>query len=229
MDKSEENAAVAEGTPTPVDVNGAFAFPDPDKSQRNIRFIDSGYNTLFHIPDGGNLAIARFDGGERTYPCQYIDSHHVLIGTETLHICEFAEIMERNGSVYRPENPQKGDILDTYEIFQLDLSDRKASAYSFCSYEMAKGKIKPAHYQRMYAGVLAPTVTLEALYQKHNRDSRPFGRRMRSLSVSDIVVLNRDGERQAFYVDSFGFTECKEFLKPPRRTRSPKKKTGQAR
>ena len=200
-----------------------------DAPERRIRFTDSDRHALFDIPDGGNLLIARFDGGERTYPCQYIDSHHVLMGTETLHICEFAEIMERNGSVYRPENPQKGDILDTYEIFQLDLSDRKASAYSFCSYEMAKGKIKPAHYQRMYAGVLAPAVTLEVLYQKHNRDSRPFGRRMRSLSVSDIVVLNRGGERQAFYVDSFGFKECKEFLKPPRRARSPKKKTGQAR
>ena len=81
----------------------------------------------------------------------------------------------------------------------------------------------------MYAGVLAPTVTLEGLFRKHNSDSRPFGQRMRSLSVSDIVVLNRGGERQAFYVDRFGFTECKEFLKSPRRTRSPKKKSGQAR
>ena len=201
-----------------------------DKPKRYIRFIDSDYNTLFHIPDGANLTVTDFDGQERTYPCRYIDSYHVAIGkNDAFHICEFAELMERNGSVYRPENPQKGDILDTYEIFQFDLSDRKASAYSFCPYEMAKGKIRPAHYQRMYAGVLAPTVTLEGLFRKHNSDSRPFGQRMRSLSVSDIVVLNRDGERQAFYVDSFGFKECKEFLNPPRRARSPKKKTGQAR
>ena len=223
-----EKSAVAEGAPTMANARGAF--PVSDRLQRHIRFIDSDYNTLFHIPDGANLVIARFDGGERTYPCRYIDSYHVAIGkNDAFHICEFAELMERNGSVYRPENPQKGDILDTYEIFQLDLSDRKASAYSFCPYEMAKGKIKPAHYQRMYAGVLAPTVTLEGLFRKHNSDSRPFGQRMRSLSVSDIVVLNRGGERQAFYVDSFGFKECQEFLNPPRRTRSPKKKPGQAR
>ena len=118
-----------------------------DKPKRYIRFIDSDYNTLFHIPDGANLTVTDFDGQEKTYPCRYIDSYHVAIGkNDAFHICEFAELMERNGSVYRPENPQKGDILDTYEdtyeIFQLDLSDRKASAYSFCSYEMAKGKIR---------------------------------------------------------------------------------------
>ena len=196
-----------------------------EKPGRYIRFIDSDYNTLFHIPDGANLTVTDFNGQERTYPCRYIDSYHVAIGkNDAFHICEFAELMERNGSVYRPENPQKGDILDTYEIYQLDLSDKKALAYSFCPYEMAKGKIRPAHYQRMYAGVLAPRTTLEGLFRKHNSDSRPFGQRMRSLSVSDIVVLNRGGERQAFYVDSFGFKECKEFLKPPRRTRSGKRK-----
>ncbi|MBQ6208143.1 MAG: DUF3846 domain-containing protein [Oscillospiraceae bacterium] len=201
-----------------------------DKPKRYIRFIDSHYNTLFHIPDGGNLMVKHFDGREKLYPCHYVDDYHFFAGKSSVfHICEFAEAMQRCGDVYRPEIPQKGDILDTYEIFQLDLSDKKASAYSFCPYEMAKGKIRPAHYQRMYAGVLAPKTTLEELFQRHNSDSRPFARRMRSLSVSDIVVLNRGGERQAFYVDSFGFKECKEFLKPPRRTRSPKKKPGQAR
>ena len=197
-----------------------------DKPKRYIRFIDSDYNTLFHIPDGGNLIVKRLDGQEKSYPCHYVDDYHFFGGKSSVfHICEFAEAMQRCGDVYRPEHPQEGDILDTYEIFQLDLSDKKASAYSFCPYEMAKGKIRPAHYQRMYAGVLAPKMTLEELFQRHNRDNRPLGRRMRSMSVSDIIVLNRGGERQAFYVDRCGFTECKEFLKPPRRTRSAKKKT----
>ena len=201
-----------------------------DKPKRYIRFIDSNYNTLFHIPDGGNLIVKHLDGQEKSYPCHYVDDYHFFGGKSgVFHICEFAEAMQRYGDVYRPEHPQEGDILDTYEIFQLDLSNKKTAAYSFCPYEMAKGKIKPAHYQRMYAGVLAPKMTLEELFQRHNRDDRPLARRMRSLSVSDIVVLNRGGERQAFYVDRFGFTECKEFLNPPRRTRSPKKKPGQTR
>ncbi|MDO4531078.1 MAG: replication initiator protein A, partial [Bacillota bacterium] len=34
-----------------------------------------------------------------------------------------------------------------------------------------------------------------------NHDERPFGRRMHSLSVSDVVVLHRNGEKKAFYID----------------------------
>ena len=78
-----------------------------------------------------------------------------------------------------------------------------------------------SHYQRAYRGVLAPKVTLEALYAKHNRGSRPFGDRMRSLSMSDVIVLNRGGEEKAYYVDTVGFQEAKRFLNPPIRKRKP--------
>ena len=33
-----------------------------------------------------------------------------------------------------------------------------------------------------------------------------------SLSVSDVIVTNRSGQEQAFYVDSFGFKEVPEFF-----------------
>jgi hypothetical protein len=62
---------------------------------------------------------------------------------------------------------------------------------------------------------------------EHNRDIRPFGRKMRSMSVSDIVVVTRAGEKHAYYVDSVGFEPVDELLqaKQPQRTgRSPKKK-----
>ena len=88
-------------------------------------------------------------------------------------------------------------------------------------YEQAKAKLRMAHYQRAYRGVLAPKVTLEALYAKHNRGSRPFGQRMRSLSMSDVIVLNRGGKEKAYYVDTVGFQEAKRFLNPPVRRRKP--------
>lgn len=35
-----------------------------------------------------------------------------------------------------------------------------------------------------------------------------------SLSVSDIVVVHKDGEDHAYYVDRFGYEEVPEFLAP---------------
>ena len=49
---------------------------------------------------------------------------------------------------------------------------------------------------------------------------------MRSMSVSDVLVINRDGKKTAYYVDSFGFQEVKQFFKQ----KAPKKKDrGEAR
>lgn len=201
---------------TPVNIAGVPAFPN-DEGGRQVRFIDSNYNTLFHVPDGGNIILTAFDDSRRTLLCRCIDDVHAMIGGSTYHICEFAEIMERNGSVYAPEHPQEGDICDTYTIYQI--KDLRAVPYSFAPYEAAKGKLRMTDYAQAYRGVLAPKVTLDGLFAKHNRDSRPFGQRMRSMSMSDVVVLNRGGVEKAYYVDRFGFEEAKKFLDPPLRKR----------
>lgn len=36
---------------------------------------------------------------------------------------------------------------------------------------------------------------------------------MRSMSMSDIVVIRRGNEKKAYYADTFGFAEAKEFFK----------------
>ncbi len=201
---------------TPVNIAGVLAYPN-DEGGRMIRFIDSDYNTLFHVPDGGNIILTTFDDWNKQLACRYIDDLHAVIGGSTWHICEFAEIAERNGSVYAPEYPQEGDICDTYTIYQI--KDIRAVPYSFEPFTAAKAKLRMSDYARAYRGVLAPKVTLEDLFAKHNRDSRPFGQRMRSMSMSDVVVLNRGGAEKAYYVDRFGFEEAKRFLNPPLRKR----------
>ena len=52
---------------------------------------------------------------------------------------------------------------------------------------------------------------LEMIFQKLNVGEKPEGYFGRSLSVSDIVVLNQSGERKAFFVDRIGFKELPEF------------------
>ncbi len=200
----------------PVNIRGVLAFPN-EEGGRKIRFIDSGYNTLFHVPDGGSIFFTTFDDQRKLLPCRYIDDYHAVIGNDTFHICEFAEFAQREGAVYAPEHPQEGDICDTYTIYQI--KDTREVPYSFEPYDYAKRKLWIGHYQRAYRGVLAPSTTLDDLFDRHNMDSRPFGQRMRSMSVSDVVVLNRGGEEKAFYVDRLGFEEVPQFLKPPVRKR----------
>lgn len=107
----------------------------------------------------------------------------------------------------------------TYTIYQI--KDIRAAPYAFMPYAQAKVKLRMSHYQRAYRGVLAPKVTLDDLYLKHNQDNRPFGQQMHSLSMSDVIVLNRGGEKKAYYVDTVGFQEAKRFLNPPVRKRKP--------
>ena len=172
--------------------------------EKQIRFIDSRYKELFKLPDGGNIILTDHFGESKTRACKYLDPFHMQVKS-AYHMCEFAEIKERNGSVFGPE----GGFCNRYEIYQII---DKLSVYRYCPYEEAKARFKRADYTRMYWGVLAQGVTLDAIYEKHNHDRRPLADKMRSLSMSDVIVLNRDGVETAFYVDHAGFTEVPKFL-----------------
>ena len=210
----------------PVDIMGVFAFPNPDKDKRDIRFIDSAYRTLFTIKDGESIVITRFDGEKMVLPCKYIDDCHVCVGNSAYHICEFAEMQERNGNIYVPSAPKISAEIGTYEIYQITaIADVD---YCFRPYAEAKGKLQSADYQRSYAGMYAKEDSLENLWAKHNRDSRPFAHRMRSMSVSDIVVLTQGGKKTAYYADTFGFQEVPEFL-AQQRVQKKHKERGEAR
>lgn len=71
----------------------------------HIRFINTLYETLFFVEDGGEIEV---DGEWKRYVCRYIDGYHAWIGNRVYHICEFAEMMERNVRSYRPAKPKEG-------------------------------------------------------------------------------------------------------------------------
>ncbi|MDE7220747.1 MAG: hypothetical protein K2O45_14210 [Oscillospiraceae bacterium] len=68
----------------------------------DIRFINSGYDEQFRIPDGGTVQV-EYPNRVSSAKCKYIDDYHAYIGSEVYHICQFAEILERGGGVCRPE------------------------------------------------------------------------------------------------------------------------------
>ena len=75
---------------------------------KDIRFIDSHYKDLFRIPDGGCIQI-HYPDETVVKPCKFIDEYHTQIGTNVFHICQFAEIMERNNAHYMAEPEIMGD------------------------------------------------------------------------------------------------------------------------
>lgn len=76
---------------------------------KDIRFIDSHYKDSFRIPDGGTIQVHYSDDSVVIKPCKFIDEYHTQIGNNVFHICQFAEILERNGSYCQAEPEIMGD------------------------------------------------------------------------------------------------------------------------
>ena len=52
---------------TPVNIFGVLAYPN-DEGGRLVRFIDSDYNTLFHVPNGGSIILTTFGDDRKILP-----------------------------------------------------------------------------------------------------------------------------------------------------------------
>lgn len=72
------------------------------------------------------------------------------------------------------------------------------------------------NYNYIYGGRLPEGETLDGIYERFNL-RHPEGYEGHSMSVSDMVVVQRDGEARAYYVDSFGFSEIDEFVEQRQR------------
>ena len=102
---------------------------------------------------------------------------------------------------------------DTYQIYQLK-SDDELWQYHFENLESLKDhdlKVEGKNYELKYEGEWTEGMHLDGIYAKFNID-RPEDFTGHSLSVGDIVVLNRDGKETAHFVDSVGFVEVPEFF-----------------
>jgi hypothetical protein len=103
------------------------------------------------------------------------------------------------------KSPTQGD---TFSIFQLKSGDetRDFRFESFARLEAAGLAVERGNYEQIYTAALSPITTPENIFQQFNVN-RPADFTGHSLSVSDIIVTNRNGEEAAFYVDSAGFKD----------------------
>lgn len=188
----------------PINIAGVCAFPNPN-GVRDMRFVDCNYNTLFRLPNHSSIIMTKPDGTQMKQQCSYIDDYHIYIGQCGFHIMEFAEMAWRNGYTYLPEHPREQDCCDTYALYQI--KDVIKTDYFCCTYERAKGRIRPTDYRCVYRGNLGPGTTLEDLRKTHSMEHRPGGGTLRTLCDSDILLVNQGGKQTAYYVEAEKFQE----------------------
>lgn len=111
------------------------------------------------------------------------------------------------------ENLYLGGYDDRYAIYQLHPAG-KGRAYQFMGMDFITShqlSVEGMDYRFIYGGRLSAADTLDSLYERFNLD-HPENYEGHSLSVSDVIVMQRNHQAQAYYVDSFGFKELPEFV-----------------
>ena len=101
---------------------------------------------------------------------------------------------------------------DRYAIYHVD-EDTPGKQHLFMNMAMVKEDgitIDAANYKCVYSGRLHENEKLDDLYAVFN-DNPPADYKAHSMSVSDVIITNRGGDMQAYYVDRFGFAELPDF------------------
>jgi len=101
---------------------------------------------------------------------------------------------------------------DLYAIYHVD-EDTPGKQHLFMNMAMVKEDgitIDAENYKCVYSGRLHENEKLDDLYAMFN-DNPPADYKAHSMSVSDVIITNRGGDMQAYYVDRFGFAELPDF------------------
>ena len=160
------------------------------------------------MPEQGYLRLGEglnFTGGEQGV-MEYLQE---MEGKDLSMEREKAEsaIGEFNENLYLSGND------DRYAIYQI-ADGTKGRDYRFMSMDFVTSHemtVDAADYRYVYGGRLTEQETLDSLYERFNIN-HPEGYTGHSISISDVVVLQRDGEAKAYYVDRLGFTDLPDFI-----------------
>ena len=177
-----------------------YHFDELESSDENLRFLPDGTHEIAGawIADSWN------------------DVQEWLEGV----VLEDPDTAERVERVMHPERFEKTseelmfDGEERFAIYQIDHGS-KAMEYLFMGMDFVKSQgmeVTAGDYQCVYSGILQPSDNLDTLYSVFNQN-HPADFRGHSMSVSDVVITNQNGDLRAFYVDSFGFTELPDFVK----------------
>lgn len=140
---------------------------------------------------------------------QTVDDTHFYVGSRFCHIQQYANQCFKRGCYVEPEHPQPGDKLDRLLIYQIP---HYTCEYRFTDYDYAQNKLKATDYRCAYVANMPRDYTPDKCFRDFNYDDRPCANSMPSLSVSDLIVMERGDKAEALYVDAVGFKDVSRLL-----------------
>lgn len=164
---------------------------------------------LFQVRNGQRIIENYADGSQLVKDVQTVDDTHFYVGSRFCHIQQYANQCFKRGCYVEPEHPQPGDKLDRLLIYQIP---HYTCEYRFTDYDYAQNKLKATDYRCAYVANMPRDYTPDKCFQDFNYDDRPCANSMPSLSVSDLIVIERGDKAEAMYVDAVGFKDVSRLL-----------------
>jgi hypothetical protein len=174
----------------------------PVGKKKAIDLSEAGYHIYLLFPDDGEESA-----GERSD----IENHDGLFGCEMDGLDK--RLSHEKAGIHDELMLPGSESDDTFSIYQLKDSE-DTGQYRWESFDRLKAKgliAYPDNYEHIYTAALDKDAILESIFPKFNVDI-PDGFIGHALSVSDIVLLKKNGEVTAHYVDNIGFVNVPEFL-----------------
>ena len=184
----------------PVMEAAGYHFDELESTDGNLRFLPDGTHEI------GGVMISD----------SWNDVKEWLEGV----VLEDPDTAERVERVMHPERYEKTseELMfageERYALYQLN-TESKDVPYEFMGMDFVKDhgmEVTAADYKCVYSGILHDSVSLDELYSIFNQN-HPADFKGHSMSVSDVVIVNRDGDLKAYYVDSFGFADLPDFVR----------------
>jgi len=221
---SNEFGAYAERFNQPYDLEGGNTSTMYELTSRAREQIEQRNNIAapkqeeeIIISDSAKYRISATDNDQHKYNVQLWvrsdDGEYIYSGNgkyfETLEQAK-SFITEKINEQSTPEQ-----TAATYKIYQI----KSGEEYHYKRFEGLERQPEPVNvrdYDLVYQGSLSAigetTVMLESLFDKFNTD-HPADFTGHSLSVSDVIVIEKDGEQAAYFCDSIGYKELPDFFK----------------
>ena len=186
----------------------------PLTAEKALEFFDNDTVAVYLLyPDG-----TEGQANERSD----IENHNGIFGVETVEWERYQAFEKRMDDLAAQEPSREALLLNSKEcaagIYQLKSNpENRDIRFMDSSYLEMKG-IEPCrdNYTLVYSFPVLPeelqnkSAFLEQVFEKFNTD-HPKDFAGHSLSVSDVVVIQQNGELSAHYVDRAGFTELANF------------------
>lgn len=176
-----------------------------------------------------NEALRMFDAGEIVYlittyprPIAVRERMEIERGPERYQMerddVELVRTLEKRMQEYpQIKSLKEAKLLlgteNRYGIYQI-VEGSPGREYEFMDLNFIERhgyQVKKEDYELIYSDEMHYGDTLDSLYEKFNI-AHPEDYTGHSLSVSDIVVLNENGNVKAYFVDSISFRELPDFL-----------------